>query len=218
MIPLISRAGGARLPRTWLVLVLSVALVAALTACGSAGPSFDPKATCGSDGKVPGAYRELEARLPTTFDGKAPTSVDSGRHCSETALGSLITHGAAGIEFAGASWDLGQGTGVSSALFSLPGHDLPAAWVAEFYEIGARTAKRTENITASRQEFAGTGAAYRLDTLNELSLQTVVTWQDGPIVRVVLVATAVAPNASRGVHDDLVTKGVAATVARLGGG
>jgi hypothetical protein len=217
VIPLILRAGGARLPRTWLALTFCVALAATLTACGSAGPSFDPKATCGPDGKVAGAYPDLEARLPTTFDGKAPTSLDSGRHCSETALGSLITHDAAGIEFAGAAWDLGQGTGVSSALFSLAGRDLPAAWIAEFYEIGARTAKRTENITAIRQEFAGTGATYRLDTLNELSLQTVVSWQDGPIVRVVLVGTTVAPGASRSAHDALVTKAVATTVARMGG-
>ena len=217
MLPLISRAGGARPPRTWLLLACCFVLLAALTACGSGGPSFDPKATCGPDGKVAGAYPELEARLPATFDGKAPTSVDSGRHCSETALGSLITHDAAGIEFAGASWDLGQGTGVSSALFSLPGRDLPAAWIGEFYEIGARTAKRTENITASRQEFAGTGAAYRLDTLNDLSLQTVVTWQDGPIVRVVLVGTTVSPSATRAAHDDLVTKAVATTVGLMGG-
>ncbi len=184
-------------------------------ACGSGGPGFEPNATCGSDGQVAGAYPELEARLPATFDGKAPTSVNSGRHCSETALGSLITHDAAGIEFAGSAWDLGQGSGVSSAVFSLPGRDLPAAWVAEFYEIGARTAKRTENITASRPEFPGTGATFRLDTLNELSLQTVVSWQDGPIVRVVLVGTIVAPGASRAAHDDLVAKAVAATVARM---
>ena len=218
MIPSISRADGARLPRSGFLVAFCFTLVVVLMACGSAGPSFDPRATCGPDGKVAGAYGALEARLPAAFEGKAPTSIDSGRHCSETALGSLITHDAAGIEFAGAAWDLGKGTGVSSALFSLPGRDLPAAWIAEFYEIGARTAKRTENITASRQEFEGTGAAYRLETLNELSLQTVITWQDGPVVRVVLVGTAVAPGASRAVHDDLVAKAVSATVALMGGG
>lgn len=197
--------------------MLLAVLAMALGACGSAGATFDPSGTCGPDGKAPGAYPALEQRLPTTFDGRAPTSVDSGRHCSVTALGSLITHDAAGIEFAGAVWDLGGGTGVSSALFSLPGRALPADWIAEFYEIGARTAKRTENIATSRPTFAGTGAAFRLDTLNDLSLQSVVTWQDGSIVRVVLVATTVSPSASRAVHDDLVTKAVAATVAVTGG-
>jgi len=196
-------------------LILACAFV--LAACGGGGASFDPRGTCGPDGKAAGAYPALEQLLPTSFDGQAPTSVDSGRHCTESALGSLITHDAAGIEFAGATWDLGSGTGVSSALFSLPERDLPAAWIAEFYEIGARTAKRTEHITATRQTFPGTEEAYRLETLNELSLQTVVTWQDGNVVRVVLVATTVAPGASRAAHDELVTKAVAATVAVMGG-
>lgn len=186
-------------------------------ACAGGTASFSPTGTCGADGKVPGAYPDLEARLPKAFDGKAPTSVDSGRHCSEAALGSLITHHGAGIEFAGATWDLGGGTGVTSALFSQPAADLPADWIAEFYEIGARTAKRTDNITTSRPVFDGTGATWRLDTLNDLSLQSVVTWQDGGMVRVVLVATTVSPSASRAVHDDLVTKAVAATVAVMGG-
>lgn len=217
MIPTPSRAARPRPPRAPLVVALAVALAMALAACGGAGSTFDPRGTCGPDGKAPGAYPALEKGLPTSFEGKAPTSVDSGRHCSEAALGSLITHDASGIEFAGAVWDLGGGTGVTSALFSLPGRALPADWIAEFYEIGARTAKRTENITTSRPTFAGTGAAFRLDTLNDLSLQSVVTWQDGSIVRVVLVATTVSPSASRAVHDDLVAKAVAATVAVMGG-
>ena len=206
-----------RPPLAYRLAALVVAVLTIVAACGGSGATFDPSATCGPDGKVAGAYPDLERRLPTSFEGKAPTSVDSGRHCSEAALGSLITHHAAGIEFAGATWDLGGGTGVSSALFSLPGQDVPADWIAEFYEIGARTAKRTENITTSRPTFDGTGAVFRLDTLNELSLQTVISWQDGPITRVVLVATAVSPSASRAAHDDLVTKAVAATVAVMGG-
>ena len=194
-----------------------MALVMITAACGGSVASFSPTGTCGADGKVPGAYPALEARLPKDFSGQPPTTVDSGRHCSTEALGSLITHHAAGIEFAGATWDLGGGTGVTSALFSLPGADLPADWIAEFYEIGARTAKRTGNITTSRPVFDGTGATWRLDTLNDLSLQSVVTWQEGAIVRVVLVATTVSPSASRSAHDDLVTKAVVATVAVQGG-
>jgi hypothetical protein len=189
-----------------------------VSACGGNAATFNPSGTCGPDGQVAGAYPDLQAKLPKDLDGKAPGTVDSGRHCSETALGSLITHDAAGIEFAGATWDLGGGTGVSSALFSLPGKSLPAGWIAEFYEIGARTAKRTENIETSRPEFDGTGATWRLDTLNDLSLQSIVTWQDGSIVRVVLVATKVAPDATRSAHDALVTKAVAATVVAMAGG
>ena len=197
--------------------ILVAILLAVVSACGGGGATFNPSGTCGADGKAPGAYPDLEKLLPTRFEDKAPTSVDSGRHCSVSALGSLITHDAAGIEFAGATWDLGSGTGVSSALFSLPERELPADWIAEFYEIGARTAKRTENIATSRPTFDGTGATFRLDTLNDLSLQSVVTWQDGNIVRVVLVATTVSPTASRAAHDDLVRQAVAATVAVMGG-
>ncbi|MBI3745835.1 MAG: hypothetical protein HY264_04810 [Chloroflexi bacterium] len=217
MIPSSSRAAHPRAWRTAIAAGLVVVLATALAACGSSSASFNPSGTCGADGKAPGAYPNLERRLPTRFEGTSPTSIDSGRHCSESALGSLITHGAAGIEFAGATWDLGSGAGVSSALFSLPDRQLPVAWIAEFYEIGARTAKRTGNITTSRPTFDGAGPAYRLDTLNDLSLQSVVTWQDGDLVRVVLVATKVDPGATRAAHDDLVSKAVAATVAVMGG-
>lgn len=201
---------GARLRRIAAVLAIAIALAA----CGGgAAASFDPSGPCGVDGRVAGAYPDLEARLPATFEGAAPGTVDSGRHCSENALGSLIVHKVGSVQFAGATWDLGRGTGVSSAIFRLPGADLPAAWIAEFYDIGARTAKRTENIETSAPELPGAGRVFRLDTLNELSLQTVVVWQDGPLVRVVLVATGVAPDASRAAHDSLVERAVAATVA-----
>jgi hypothetical protein len=202
-------------PRRIAVVLLIVASLAA--ACGSAGTSFDPAGTCGPDGRVAGAYPDLEAMLPTSLNGTAPGSVDSGRHCSEKALGSLITHGAAGVEFAGAVWDLGNGTGVSSVVFRLPGRSLPAAWIAEFYDIGARTARLTGNIETSQPTFPGTGGTWRLDTLNDLSLQTVVTWQDGPLVRVVLVASTVNIGASRAAHDQLVDQAIAATVAVAAG-
>lgn len=196
--------------------LLAVLIVAAVAGCGSAGTTFDPSGSCGVDGKATGAYPDLEALLPRNLDGKAPGTVNSGRDCSDAALGSLISHDARGIRFAGATWDLGNGTGVTSVVFSLPGRQLPAAWIAEFYTIGAQTAKRTENIETSAPSFPGAGTTARLDTLNDLSLQTIVSWQDGQNVRVVLVATAVLPNASRAVHDDLVTKAVAATVAPVG--
>jgi len=193
------------------------ALAATLTACGG-GASFDPSGPCDVDGRTAGAYPDLEARLPTSLEGSAPTTVDSGRNCSESALGALVAHRVSAVYFAGATWDLGGGTGVTSAIFTTRDAQLPAAWIAEFYEIGARTAKRTENIDASRPTFPGTGEAWRLDTLNDLSLQSVVTWQDGDVVRVVLVATAVAPDKARADHDALVETAVAATVEASAGG
>ncbi len=196
---------------------LLVAMAFALAACGGSAATFNPSGPCSADGRAAGAYPDLEARLPVKLNGAAPGTVDSGRHCSENALGSLIAHDAAGVQFAGATWDLGGGTGVSSVVFRLPDRDLPAAWIAEFYEIGARTAKRTENIETSQPSVGGAGQVYRLDSLNGLSFQTVIAWQDGSLVRVVLVATAVGPDASRVEHDDLVSGAVGATVAGAAG-
>lgn len=197
---------------------IAFALLGALLA-GCAGDSIgtlDPTSTCGVDGRVAGAYPDLEARLPVSFQGAAAGSVDSGRHCSEAALGSLIAHHATNVQYAGAVWDLGGGTGISSAIFRLPSADLPADWISEFYDIGARTAKRTENIETSSPSVPGADPVFRLDTLNDLSLQTVLVWQDGPFVRVVLVGTPISPGATRAAHDELVDAAAAATVAADG--
>jgi hypothetical protein len=194
--------------------LLLLALVSA--ACGGATATFDPAGPCILDGRLAGAFPDLEALLPADLDGDPPTTVDSGRNCSELALGSLAQHEVEAVEFAGATWDLGGGLGVSSVVFrrlpSTAGEALPAAWIAEFYEVGARTAKRTDNIETSRPTFDGTGETWRLDTLNSLSLQTVVTWQDGALVRSVLVATTVAPGVIREAHDELVAAAVRASV------
>lgn len=190
-------------------------LFAAAFLAGCAGPaqSFDPSVPCGADGRVAGAFPSLEARLPALFEGAAAGGIDSGRHCSEAALGSLIAHQVSEVDFAGATWDLGKGTAISSAIFQLPSGDLPATWIAEFYDVGARTAKRTENIATSSPTMEGAGTVYRLDTLNNLSFQTVVVWGDGRTVRAVLVATSVDPSATKAAHDDLVDRAVAATVS-----
>jgi len=200
--------------RLWLV---APALLIALAGCSNSAATFDPSVPCGVDGRAAGAYPDLEATVPTSFEGKAPSSVDSGRHCSEAALGSLIAHGVSEVDYAGATWDLGGGAGVSSAVFRLPGRELPATWIAEFYDIGARTAKRTENIATSSPTIDGAGVVYRLDTLNKLSLQTVIVWGDGSDVRVVLVATSVDPSASRAAHEDLVARAVAETMVVVTG-
>lgn len=191
-----------------------VVLAGLLGGCGAAGASFDPAGPCVVDGKVAGAYPDLEARLPDTFRGAAAGVVDSGRHCTEKALASLATHDLDEVRFAGATWDLGAGTGVTSVVFADPDANLPAAWIAEFYERGARAGKKTDNIETSRPTVSpGAEVAWRLDVLNDLSFQTTVTWQDGTFVRTVLVATPVGPGASRDAHDELVEAAVAATAA-----
>jgi hypothetical protein len=208
------RARRSRLPGHALV---ALALALASAACAGPTATLDSAGPCVADGRAAGAYPDLEARLPLTLDGAAPDVRDSGRSCTEGALGALVSHDLDEVRFAGATWDLGGGEGVSSVVFAAAGPTLPAAWIAEFYEIGARTAKRTENIEASRPTLDGAGETWRLDTLNGLSLQTVVTWQDAEVVRVVLVASAVAPGASRAAHDARVEAAVAAAVGASAG-
>jgi hypothetical protein len=203
-----------------LSIAVAFVLVASLgvTACGTAGASFDPNGPCVADGRAAGAYPELEARVPKAIGDRHATTVDSGRNCSDGALGALISHGVHDLRFAGATWDEGSGNGESIAVLALPNaQPLPAPWAEELYETGARTAKRTEHIDTSRPTYPGIGAVYRLDTLNDLSYQSVVVWPDGPIVHVVIVANPVSPSASKADHDARVDEAVAAAVTVTAG-
>jgi hypothetical protein len=185
-----------------------------LAACGSAGATFSPDGPCVVDGRAAGAYPALEALVPATFDGVVATTRDSGRDCSRTALGTFaVAHDLAEVRFAGATWDEGGGLGTSIAVLALPAGDLPVAWAEQFYEEGAKAAKRTERIETSRPILDGPGEVFRLDTLNELSFQSVVVWADGPVARVVIVATRVSPDTSRAEHDARVLAAVAAAWA-----
>jgi hypothetical protein len=185
----------------------------ALAACTSGlfGPTFAPTGACVADGREPGAYPELEALVPKAINGRPSTSVDSGRDCTPAALGALANHGITELRFAGATWDEGGGNGVSIAVLALPDlNDLPIAWVEEFYLLGAENGKHTDNIEASRPTYPGVGTVYRVDALNNLSLQTVIIWPAQPYARVVIVATQVDPGASRQVHDARVAEAVGA--------
>src|SRR5829696_7976741 len=54
-----------------------------LNACsGGPPPSFDPTGDCTTDGRAPGAYPELEALVPTRYQGVPPGTLDSGRNCT----------------------------------------------------------------------------------------------------------------------------------------
>jgi hypothetical protein len=158
-----------------LVLVL-VALSVAVVGCGRAIPvaSFDPASACTTDGRYAGAYPELEALLPAAYEDKAPTSVDSGRNCTDDALGALAEAGVDGVRFAGATWDLGGTTALTLALFE--GEGLDTAKMLAFYEDGARKARRTDRLEVTDTAVGGL-AAKRLDVLGtDGSGQTVVVW------------------------------------------
>lgn len=192
--------------------VFLVAFALVVAAC-RAGAAFDPAGPCDVDGKVAGAYPALEAMAPTTFDGQPPTTLDSGRSCSTDALGTLLTHDVHELRFGGATWDFGGGHALTIAVLALPNAPLPAAWVEEFYEQGARNARNTEHIDVSRPTFELAGAVFRLDTLNSLSFQTVVVWPDGDHVRAVIVASPVSASASRADHDALVERAIGSAAA-----
>jgi hypothetical protein len=193
-------------------IAVAAALGAALvvSACGAAGASFSTNGPCLADGRSSGAYPQLEALVPKSISSRPATTVDSGRNCTSDSLGSFMSHGVQEIDFAGATWDEGGGNGVSIAVLTTPGAALPAAWAEEFYTLGAAKAKDTGNLETTRPTYPGAGSVFRLDTLNDLSFQTVVVWADGNADRVVIVATEVGPTASKTVHDARVAEAVGA--------
>lgn len=149
---------------------------------------------------------QLEALLPRGMIERSPDTLDSGVNCTARSLGTYATHGIAALAFAGATWDQGGGDATVVAILTTAdtGPPLEARWVEEFYEAGARASSRTENIEITRPTMAGPGPVYRLETLNDLSLQTVVVWPAARYVRVVIVATDVTPDASRAEHNQRV--------------
>jgi hypothetical protein len=160
-------------PRLAVVAALAAILLAGCAAGPVPSPSFDPHGPCDHDGVAAGAYPDLEALLPSTFDGRSPDILDSGRHCTERALGSLADDGFTEVRYAGAVWDYGGGRALAIVVFRAP--DLTAPAMRRFYEEGVRAARRSNRVATS--ELALDGAqAFRLDVLYSGTGQTVVTW------------------------------------------
>jgi hypothetical protein len=195
------------------VALLAGVLVAGLAACGGGGATFSPTGACLADGRIAGAYPELEALVPRALEGAPAKTTDSGRSCSTTALGTLTSHDVHDLRFAGSTWDLGGGSGTSIAVLALPTGRLPVEWVQEFYTAGALNGSKTDNVKTSHPTFDGVADAFRVDALNDLSQQAIVIWALGDRVRVVIVATHVDPNASMAGHEARVRAAVAAAVA-----
>lgn len=162
--------------RTRPVLAHALMVAAVIVAgCGPASPpaSFDATAPCALDQRLPGAYADLEARLPRELFGASPTSLDSGRNCTTKNLGSLVDHGVTELRFAGARWDRSATSGVTIALFTATG--LTAEWIGEWYEASARLSSKTAALTPTRPTVDGL-QAYRLDLLASETRETVVAW------------------------------------------
>jgi hypothetical protein len=159
-------------PRFWLALLCSIAV--GVAACSQAAvPSFDPTGTCTADGSAPGAYPDLEARVPAKYRDTAPERLDSGRNCNAESLGTLAGFGYPEIRFAGATWSFGAERALALVVFTAPG--LQAEQVADFYADSARSASRTEVIAETAVDVADRSGR-RLDTKTGERLQTVVVW------------------------------------------
>jgi hypothetical protein len=157
------------------------------SAGASPAPSFDPTGPCSVDGRVAGAYPDLEARIPKVIAGKPPQSIDSGRNCTAANLTTLANHGLTEVHFAGAVWSDAAQSAITLSVWQAPG--LQAAWMGEWFEAGARAANSTGGIQTSRPTINGR-QAYRLDLVNSESQQVVITWPSpsGDLVQVLLAA------------------------------
>ena len=162
------------MPLSLRVGLLAVALSATLVACsGGAPPSFDPTGACTTDGRAPGSYPELEALVPKTYRGEPPMTLDSGRNCSATNLGTLASHGISEVRFAGGTWSFGAERALVLAIFTAPGLDADA--LSDFYAQSATAAARTQITGQTTPEVAGR-PGHPLDTETSGRTQTVMVW------------------------------------------
>jgi hypothetical protein len=167
--------------------MVAFAVLALVSGACSATPavSFDPTGACTGDGRAAGAYPDLEARIPTTYEGRGPDTLDSGRNCSQQNLGALASAGIDEVRFAGGTWDFGGDRAAALVVFQAP--DLTADDVAAFYATSALAANRTTVTGESTPTLAGR-PGHRLDTMTGDRVQTVVTWPsaDPDVVNVVI--------------------------------
>lgn len=174
------------------LLGLPLALLLVVAAC-SATPatSFDPDAPCVEDGSAPGAYPDLEALIPTTFEDQAPETLDSGRNCTAQNLGSLADAGIDEIRFAGGTWSFGGRRAAAIVVFSAPG--LTAESIALFYKTSAQASNRTVVTASIAQTLAGR-PGFRLDTQTGERLQTALIWPADAADRVYVVLSTDLPD------------------------
>jgi hypothetical protein len=141
--------------RTAALLVLAF-LAAAGCSSAAPTPSPDPAAPCaGADEqRQAGFYADLEALLPTALEGRPPATLDSGRYCSKTTLGSLLDAGVTELQFAGATWpDAGGQTGIALVVYRAPGLTLDG--VADSFAGGAGAARGVNQVHALAIEIGG---------------------------------------------------------------
>ena len=163
-------------PRGLLVACLALA---GLSAGGCAGlgatPTPDASAPCaGADEqRAAGFDPELEALIPPTIEGVAPSLLDSGRYCSAKALGTLVEAGFDEVRFAGATWPGDDASGLAVVVYRAPGLTLDA--MADTFAKGADDARSVNLVHARAIEVAGRPAV-RIDAAMRDDPQTVYLW------------------------------------------
>ena len=172
-------------------LALSLAVVVALAGCSGVEASFDPTGVCTADGSAPGAYPELEALIPTSYEGKAPDRLDSGRNCTPENLANLKAAGIDEVRFAGGTWGFGAERAAALVVFTAPG--LTADEMADFYSTSALAASRT-TVTGESTPTLADRPGHRIDTTTGERTQTVVVWPAATADRVNVVITNDLPD------------------------
>jgi len=194
-------------PREALVALLVVALAFALAGCSAA--AFDPTGPCSTDGSAPGAYPDLEAAVPTSYNGAKPTDLDSGRACSADGLATLASHGVKELRFAGGTWQTGTQSGLSLAVFTnVVGPALDPAWITEFFETSARAGKNVTSIATTDFPISSGVSGRRIDVLNGDSYQSIVIWPKNGQVAVALIANFITEIQTKAAHDVIVQAAV----------
>jgi hypothetical protein len=172
--------------------VMGLTLAAILAACsGAATPSFDPSGPCSGDGSAPGAYPDLEAMVPASYEDRAPDSLDSGRNCTDENLGTLADEGIEEIRFAGGTWEFGSDIAAVLAVFAADG--LTADVMADWWEATAGDSARTQILRSADLDINGR-AVHRLDTKTGERLQSVVVWEGAQPGQVNVVLTHNLPD------------------------
>jgi hypothetical protein len=172
--------------------VMGLALAAILAACsGAATPSFDPTGPCSGDGSTPGAYPDLEAMVPTSYEDRAPDRLDSGRNCTDENLGTLADEGIEEVRFAGGTWEFGSDIAAVLAVFAADG--LTADVMADWWEATAGDSARTQILRSADLDMNGR-AVHRLDTKTGERLQSVVVWEGAEPGQVNVVLTHNLPD------------------------
>jgi hypothetical protein len=207
------RAAAGRAPARGVILLLGLLVSIAAVGCGALGGASPNPGCPNGDVRAAGTFPALEALLPAAIVMRAPDSIDSGYNCTAASLGTYTSHGLAKLRFAGATWDQGNGNGTVIAIMAAESDPLDTTWVEEFYTAGAVAGRHTGQVRTDRPTMPGAGQVFRLETVNDLSLQTIVIWPAGPYVHVVIAATTVAPDASRADHDQRVSIAVEVAAA-----